>query len=62
MDDDTLKDDEIDESALPLDDELKVKKVDPLDDGVETDEEVESVDDLAEEEEVEEPFDDLNLV
>ena len=57
--DDILKDNELEEGAAPLDDELlDVKKKGLLDD------DVESVEDLIEEEdaEEEEPFDDVNPI
>lgn len=55
LDDDILKDDEL-EPELPLD-ELDIKKKDLLDD------EVESIEDLVEEEdEIEEPFDDVDAM
>lgn len=54
--DDILKDDELGEVDLPLDDEIETKKKGLLDD------DVESIENLVEEEEpdVEEPFDDVN--
>lgn len=58
MEDDVLKDDEV-EDAVPLDDELDVKKKGLLDD------DVDSVHDIEEEEEAvtdEDKFDDENLI